>query len=121
MADLVQVIAQSDISSILLVITSVKNRKEARKMALVLVQRKLAACVQILGPMTSVFRWERKIKRTREYLCFIKTTKKRTEQVIREIQEIHSYETPEIIVVPIVGGQLDYLRWVEKECQGNDE
>jgi len=91
---------------------AVKNKREAEKISVMLIRNKLAACVQVLGPVKSVYTWKGKIKKTKEYLCFIKADKKKADKIVKEIKRMHSYKVPEVIVTPIIGGNPDYLRWV---------
>jgi len=78
------------------------------------VKEKLAQCVQILGPIKSTYRWKKKIENAREWLCIIKTHKKNFKKIESKIKELHTYEVPEIIVIPIVEGSIDYLKWLSR-------
>jgi len=97
------------------IFTTTSDKKEAQKIAQVLVKKRLAVCVQILGPIDSAYRWKGKIKTAKEYLCLIKSTEKKAKAIVKEIKTLHSYEIPEIIVTPIIGGNPDYFKWMEKE------
>lgn len=77
-----------------------------------LVTRRLAACVQILPEMLSVYRWQEKVERSSEHLLLVKTTHARFAELEREVRAAHSYDTPEIIVLPVVAGSEDYLAWL---------
>ncbi len=77
-----------------------------------LVAGKLAGCVQVSGPITSYYRWQGKQETSREWLCEVKTTSDHMEAAIQRIGELHSYETPEIIAVPVTGGDPRYLDWL---------
>jgi periplasmic divalent cation tolerance protein len=96
----------------LLVLTTVETAEDGERLALLLVERKLAACVQILPPMVSIYRWQGKVERASEYLIFIKTTQSVFARLESVIKENHPYETPEIIGISIKNGSLDYLKWV---------
>lgn len=86
---------------------------EARRIARQAVDSRLAACVSILlGPVESVYRWKGSVERTREVLLMIKTTQGRLAALEEKILKLHSYDTPEIIALPVVAGLPDYLRWV---------
>jgi len=98
----------------LLVLSTAGSEEEARKIALALVERKLAACVNIVPRIHSVYRWQGKVESADEFLLIIKTTKDREEQVRSAIKELHSYELPECIVIGIDGGSEEYLRWVSE-------
>ena len=97
------------------VLTAVGSREEADAIAAALLDARLAACVQIVGPMQSRYRWRGRIESSEEWLCLVKTTRARSEDVIAEVARVHSYETPEITVTPIVGGASGYLAWIDAE------
>lgn len=89
------------------------SRKEARKLARALVEGKLAACVNILATkVDSIYRWKGRTESAREVLLLIKSSRARFGALSREIQRLHSYETPEIIAIPIARGASKYLRWL---------
>jgi periplasmic divalent cation tolerance protein len=77
-----------------------------------LVDERLAACVNLLPPMESVYRWEGKIERETERQVIIKTTRQRTGELWERVRELHPYEVPEFVVVPILDGNEAYLRWI---------
>jgi periplasmic divalent cation tolerance protein len=88
------------------------NKEEARRLAERLVETRLAACIQILPEMQSVYRWQGKLERQPEILLIAKTTSERFEELDREVRSLHSYETPEIVAVPITNGSESYLDWL---------
>ncbi len=88
------------------------NRRECKKIAKHLVERQLAACVNITQRIESVYRWEGKLKSDPEYLMFIKTTRELFDELKHAVGQIHSYHTPEIICLPIIDGSRNYLDWV---------
>ena len=92
--------------------TSVGSGQEAEAIAEALVQRRLAGCVQIVGPVQSVYRWQGAVERAEEWLCVAKTTKGKYAGVEDAIRELHSYECPEIIATEIAAGNADYLQWL---------
>jgi len=94
------------------VTTAVGRREEAERIALALVERGLAGCVQIVGPVRSVYRWQGAVEQGDEWLCLAKTTRAAYTDVEAAIREIHSYECPEIIATPIVLGSTAYLAWM---------
>jgi periplasmic divalent cation tolerance protein len=96
-----------------LVLTTAGTEAEARKIANELVERKLAACVNIVPRMQSVYRWEGKIETSDEYLLLIKTTRAHIKRAQVAILELHSYDLPECIVISIEGGSAEYLKWVK--------
>ena len=77
-----------------------------------LVEDRLAACVNVLPEMTSIYRWEGKVEKAAERQVIIKTTAARLADLRDRIRELHTYDVPEFVVVPIVGGSDEYLRWV---------
>ena len=79
-----------------------------------LVLERLAACVQISGPLQSQFYWEGKIDMVEEWSCSVKTTRDAWQRVQQTIQEMHNYDTPEIVVVPIIDGSASYLNWIRE-------
>ncbi len=86
--------------------------EEAARLAEMLVGAHLAACVQIMPEMESVYRWEGKIERQPEVLLLAKTTQAKFAELEREVRALHSYETPEIIAVPVIAGSTPYLEWL---------
>jgi periplasmic divalent cation tolerance protein len=95
------------------VLVTCGSRREAGRIARAAVTRRLAACVNIIEtPVRSVYRWKDKIEQTREFLLVIKSSRKRLAALGAEIERLHSYDTPEIIALPIVGGTRQYLAWV---------
>jgi periplasmic divalent cation tolerance protein len=101
----------------LLVLITAGNREEARKIAELLVNEKKAACVNIVADVDSLFRWKGKVESARESLLLVKTTAALLPELIGLVKEIHSYEVPEIIAFPIVGGSEDYLQWLDSATQ----
>ena len=92
-----------------------QNREEAIRLADMLVGARLAACVQILPEMESVYRWQGAIERQPEVLLFVKTTRRRFAELERQVRALHSYDVPEIVAVPIIAGSAPYLRWLDEE------
>lgn len=101
--------------SALLVITNLPDRGAAERLADALVAKRLAACVNILAPCRSVYRWQGEVQHDEEHPVLIKTTPERYAQLEAEIRALHPYELPEIIAVPIERGLPDYLAWVAAE------
>jgi|SRR5919201_6999566 periplasmic divalent cation tolerance protein len=98
----------------IIVLTTAGSKEEARAIANALVERRLAACVNVIGPMESVFRWKAKMDFASEYQLVIKTTEAAFERVRDAIKELHSYELPECIRISINGGNAAYLDWLEE-------
>ena len=103
-----------DSADAIIVFMTASNGEEAARLADMLVGAHLAACVQILPEMESVYRWQGKIERAPEILLLAKTTKSKFEEIEREVRALHSYDTPEIIAVPVVAGSAPYLDWLRK-------
>jgi periplasmic divalent cation tolerance protein len=98
-------------SQFAVVSTTVESRDEAEKLANLLVEERLAACVQFV-PVNSVYRWKDKVESASECLLLAKTRRVTVPRLMARIQEAHSYDVPEIIVTPIIDGSKDYLKWV---------
>jgi len=99
-------------SEAIVVMTTVGDQKDGEDLGRVLVEQGLAACVQALPAMTSVYRWKEHIEYANESLLLIKTTRELYNAVETAIRENHRYETPEIIALPVVAGSADYLTWL---------
>ena len=99
--------------SFIQVSTTTETKEEAQKIAHYLVEQKLAACVQISGPAESIYTWKNETETSFEWLCLIKTREDFFDKVQTAIKKLHSYETPEIIAIPIKRGSAQYLQWIE--------
>jgi periplasmic divalent cation tolerance protein len=93
-------------------ITTTESRATARRIARALVDGRLAACVQIVGPIESTYRWQGRIETSREWLCLIKTTRARLGEVFATVETLHPYDTPEIVALSIDAGSRRYLDWL---------
>ena len=107
----------NSINLFVLVLITAANPDEARRIAKLLVDKKKAACVNIIAGVDSLFRWKGKVESARESLLLVKTRAALLPEIISLVKEIHSYEVPEIIALPIVGGSEDYLRWLDSATQ----
>ena len=94
------------------VLLTAASGEEAARLAEMLVGARLAACVQILPGVESVYRWEGEVRREPEVLLLAKTTAGRSPAIEREVRALHSYETPEIIALPVVAASAPYLEWL---------
>src|SRR5215469_16613714 len=94
------------------VLTTVGVMEKAEEMANELVQRRLAACVNIIGPIRSIYRWKETIEREQEYLLIIKTTADRASALTAAFAELHPYELPEHVELAVEGGSVPYLEWI---------
>src|SRR5438445_9999085 len=106
-------------SEAIIVLMTAANRGEAERIAEMLVHKRLAACVQILPEMQSVYRWKGEIQREAEFLLLAKSIRDRFEDLEREVRAIHTYETPEIVALPVTAGSEAYLRWLTSSCEGS--
>jgi periplasmic divalent cation tolerance protein len=104
-------------SEFIQVSTTFDKRRDAEDVVRSLIEKRLAACVQICGPVTSVYRWQGNVEAAEEWVCVIKTRRDLYPQLESEIQSVHPYDEPEIIAVPIVQGSDGYLNWVLSETQ----
>jgi len=100
-----------------LVITNLPDRGSATKLAHELVEKRLAACINILSPCRSIYRWKGKTEDAEEFPMLIKTTSTRYAELEAAIRSGHPYELPEIIAVRLTGGLPAYLQWVDSETQ----
>jgi periplasmic divalent cation tolerance protein len=98
----------------IIILTTVSSKKEAELIGSKLINKELAACVNIIPNIKSIYRWEGKINKDSEYLLIIKTVKRAEEDVFENIRKLHSYNTPEMISIPITGGEKSYLNWLSK-------
>jgi periplasmic divalent cation tolerance protein len=101
----------------IIVLITVGSEEEAHKIAELLVNEKKAACVNIVLGVDSLFWWEGKLDSARESLLLVKTKASLFSEIISLVKEIHSYEVPEIIALPIIGGSEDYLKWLDNACR----
>ena len=95
------------------------SAEEAARIAESLVEKKLAACVQILPEMQSIYSWQGQVQRDREVLIIAKSMRSSFDQLEREVCALHSYETPEIVALPIVLGSQSYLDWLVSSCEAS--
>ena len=97
------------------VMTTVPDRKTAQKIGEKLLKDRLCACFQIVGPIKSLYRWKGKIEKDEEFLCLIKTRENLIEKIEESLREMHPYEVPEFLVIPVVAGSADYISWLDSE------
>jgi len=101
-----------DAHDTLVVLTTLEKQEDGERLARLLVERELAACVQILPPMVSIYRWKGNVEQADEVLLLIKTTCEVYPRLESAIKENHPYQTPEIIALPIEAGSTEYLSWL---------
>jgi periplasmic divalent cation tolerance protein len=97
--------------------TTTATKQDAGKIASQLVEQRLAACVQIVEPITSVYRWQGAIEEEREVLLLIKSTRDLVPRIAELLDRLHPYEVPELIATPIVEGSAPYLSWLEENIR----
>ncbi len=104
-------------SDYLQVVTTTETKDQALQIATALVDERLAACVQVVGPVTSTYRWEGTVQTSEEWLCVAKTRSARYDALERAIGRLHTYDVPEIIATPITAGSGSYLDWLRTETE----
>lgn len=100
-----------------LVLTTTKNRAEARRIAEKIVREKLAACANVVPNVNSVYWWRKKIERANEAMLLAKTSGEKLGRLTTRVRELHSYEVPEVIALPIERGSPGYFKWLEESLK----
>jgi len=100
----------------IVIFVTAKNGREADKIASRLVKDKLIACANVIKDVKSIFSWDEKVQQANEVLLVMKSRKKCLPKIIKIIKKLHSYDVPEIIALPIVGGSAEYLDWIKDSC-----
>jgi len=103
------------------VVTTVDRKEDATRIAQALVEKQAAACVQVVGPVESTYRWEGTLETNEEWQCLIKTEKRHFTAVRKLISAMHPYEVPEIISLPILQGSRKYLGWISEQVKGQEK
>jgi periplasmic divalent cation tolerance protein len=103
-----------------IVLTTTASEEEARRIARSLVDRRLAACVNIVPQITSIYRWQSAVEEAREWLLIVKTTAADFGQVREAIEELHSYEVPECLCLAIEDGSPAYLQWIAESVSAEE-
>jgi len=101
-------------------LTTVDSADASEQLARSITSARLAACVQIVGPIKSIYWWEGELDEAEEWQLLIKTTTERLSELVAHIKEHHSYDIPEIIVTPIIGGNAEYMAWISAETTRTD-
>jgi periplasmic divalent cation tolerance protein len=101
----------------IVVLNTCGSEEEARRLAAVLIEKRLAACVNITAPVQSVYRWKGVIEESQEWMLIIKSRRERFEELRAVLETAHSYELPEVLAIPVVEGSPNYLAWVEAETK----
>lgn len=102
------------------VVTTTDDKEDADRIARSLVEQRLAACAQVIGPISSTYHWQGAIENSQEWLCVAKTSRGCYAALERAIRQIHRYDVPEILATPVVAGSETYLDWMRSELEGND-
>jgi periplasmic divalent cation tolerance protein len=102
----------------LVVFVTASSADEAETISRALVEEQLAACANVVPSVTSIFRWQGNIEKESELLIILKTRRRFLDELVTRVKDLHSYEVPEIIAIPIVGGSKDYLAWLKEETEG---
>ncbi|MBO8198732.1 divalent-cation tolerance protein CutA [Streptomyces smyrnaeus] len=104
-------------AEILTVLTTTSTQEQAKELAAAAIERRLAACAQLNGPVTSVYRWEGAVQTDPEWQVLFKTSAARYDALEAYLSEAHPYDVPEIIATPVVRGSAAYLEWVAEETR----
>ncbi len=105
----------------IVVYVTVGSSDEGERLARALVEERLAACVNRVRPVQSIYRWQDRVEQSEEELLIIKTKRELFDRLKRRVQELHSYSVPEIIALPILEGSEGYLKWLEEQLLGIDQ
>ena len=100
----------------IIILITTKNGREANRIATTLVEKKLIACANIIKDVRSIFRWKGKIDKADEALLILKSKKRCFTEIVKVVKKYHSYDVPEIIALPIIDGNRDYLNWIKSNC-----
>ncbi len=104
-------------TEIIQVTTTTASKDDADRIATTLVDRRLAACAHVSGPIASVYWWQGKVERAEEWVCSVKTRDELFPLVEDSIRQLHTYEVPQIVAVPVVEGNAAYLRWLSEQVK----
>ncbi len=99
------------------VLISIDSEEGAKTLQRILVERRVAACVQVIGPISSTYWWQGQIEEAQEWLCLAKTLAGQYDRLESLVKDNHPYEVPEILALPILTGNKDYLDWIETETK----
>jgi periplasmic divalent cation tolerance protein len=99
------------------VLTTVSSAEEAKRMARALVEERLAACVNVVGSVASVYRWQGAVEEASEVLLLIKTRVEKLEALEGAVRRLHSYDVPEFVILKVDGGSAAYLRWLDESLE----
>lgn len=97
--------------------TAIDSREAAQRIADEVVTRRLAACCWVSGPITSTYWWQGKLEQAEEWVCTIKTRRDLYDELEKAIKEVHTYDTPEVLAIPVLVGSKSYLDWIANETR----
>jgi len=100
-------------TKMVMIVSAFPSKEVARKIALEMIEKRIASCIQITSPVLSIYEWKEKICEEDEVLAFVKTSCSLQDTAVQFIKERHPYEVPEIITIPVIGGFDKYIQWVE--------
>ncbi len=103
---------------VIVVLVTVSSEQEAETIATALLEERLAACVNVTGPVRSLYRWEGHIADDQEWQLIIKTRARLFDALATRVRALHPYAVPEIIALPVLAGTADYVNWIQDETQG---
>lgn len=104
-----------DVKGYIQVLTTTESKDDAQRIAKTLTERRLAGCAQVIGPIVSSYWWKGKLETAEEWLCLLKTAGSLYEELEKVLKEVHPYENPEILAMPVIAGSRDYLAWLSAE------
>jgi periplasmic divalent cation tolerance protein len=107
-------------ASIVVVLVTASGLEEARRIGQTLVEERLAACANVVGPITSIFRWDGRVQEEAEHLLLVKARRADVERLAARVRALHSYEVPEVVALDVVGGAAPYLAWVREATARDD-
>jgi len=108
-------------SHYVVVMTTASTKREATKIVQCLLEERLIACANIIGPISSLFWWKDKIDEATEFLVLMKSSKKLFDKLLERVKAVHSYEVPEILALPILKGSRSYLGWLQANLQSRSD
>ena len=103
------------------VVTTTEHRKDAERLPAPWSRQRLAACVQVMGPISSTYRWRGDIQTAQEWQCWAKSRRDLYPEIEKAIRRLHPYEVPEILAVPVLAGSASYLAWLDEEVRTTAE
>jgi periplasmic divalent cation tolerance protein len=109
--------SSSESGNYIIVLVTVSSPDEAKRICDVLLEKRVVACANVLRDVQSFYWWKGKLDQSKELLLLMKSRRELLDEIVRLVKENHSYEVPEVVAVPIAGGNADYLRWIEESVE----